>query len=173
MLPLLLAVLAADPVPVAGVWEGSIKAGAIPLKLQFTLAAKPDGTLGGDMVSLDQGAAKVPCKEVELADDTLTLKLPAIAATFTGTLAADGKTAKGSWKQGGQSFPLTLTRVDKPTTRNRPQTAQAAVPVHGRGRVVRQPGRRAQAGRHTDHAAGRRPVPGGGAGERQRAAGPG
>ena len=128
MLPLLLALLVADPPAGVGVWEGTIKPGGISLLLQFTLTAKPDGGLTGHMVSLDQGADKLPVKEATLADGKLTLNLPAIRGTFTGTLAADGKSVKGDWKQAGTTFPLTLTRTDKPTTRNRPQLPKPPFP---------------------------------------------
>jgi pimeloyl-ACP methyl ester carboxylesterase len=128
MLLLLFALSAADPGPLAGVWEGSLKAGAIPLKLQFTLVTLPDGSLGGHLVSLDQGDAKVPFKEATLTDGKLVLKLPAAGATFTGTVTADGQTIKGDWKQGGNTLPLTLTRVEKPTTRNRPQLPKPPFP---------------------------------------------
>lgn len=130
MLPLLLALVAADPAAVAGVWEGSIKPGPIGLKLQFTLTAGPDGKLVGHMVSLDQGdgTGQVPVKEATLDGDKLTLTLPAIKATFTGTVAADGKAIRGNWKQPGGTLSLTLAKPDKPSTRRRPQSPKPPYP---------------------------------------------
>lgn len=129
MLPLLLALLLADPPPVAGAWEGVIKVqGLIPLRLQFVLAADKEGKLGGTMRSPDQSDKEGPLEAVTAADGRLDLRLPGNRGRFTGTLSADGKTAKGEWKQGGQTFPITLKWAAKLAERRRPQTPKPPYP---------------------------------------------
>jgi pimeloyl-ACP methyl ester carboxylesterase len=106
----------------AGLWEGPLKVGAVELRLGFAITAKPDGSLTATMDSIDQGAKDIPIDKVDLADKKLTLELPKLKASFTGTIAADGTTIKGEWKQGGLTLPLELMRVEKFSTVRRPQT---------------------------------------------------
>jgi pimeloyl-ACP methyl ester carboxylesterase len=117
----------AKPAP-AGVWEGPLKVGPLELRLAFHVKKADDGKLSATMDSIDQGAKGIPCGEVAAAEKKLTIDVPKLKASFAGDLSADGQTAKGDWTQSGQSFPLELKRVEKPSTLNRPQLPKKPYP---------------------------------------------
>lgn len=116
------------PSPV-GIWLGTLKVGVIDLRLAFDLSEK-DGKLGGKLNSLDQGRVELPLKTVAFKDGKLTLQLGdgTAGATFEGKLSDKGDAVEGEFKQGGQTFPLKLERIEKLPTSNRPQTPKAPFP---------------------------------------------
>lgn len=125
----LLALMFADPPPVAGAWEGIIKVQAlIPLRLQFVITADADGKLGGTMRSPDQSNAAIKLGAVTATDGKLDIRVPANGGRFIGTVSPDGKTAKGDWKQSGQSFPMVLKWSQKLSVQNRPQIPKPPFP---------------------------------------------
>jgi hypothetical protein len=113
---------------IAGLWEGALKVGATELRLGFNLAAKPDGSLSGTMDSIDQGAKDIPIDKITFADKKVTLEFSKLKASFAGTMADDGKTIKGEWKQSGLTLPLELKRTEKRTEVRRPQTPKKPYP---------------------------------------------
>src|SRR4051812_11693169 len=66
-----------DPKGVEGLWEGTLKTGAIELRLGFKINKNKDGKLTATLNSPDQGAKDVPLPDVTFADAKLTLGLPA------------------------------------------------------------------------------------------------
>ncbi|MFO0848617.1 MAG: alpha/beta hydrolase [Gemmataceae bacterium] len=138
-LPLLVALSAAfaddppkkadPPKPKAvAVWEGPLTAGAIELRMIFNILEATDGKLSATLDVPDQGAKGVPCGEVKQADGKLVIQAPLLKGKYEGKLSADGKTAVGEWTQSGQTFKLTLTRVEKATEVRRPQTPKPPFP---------------------------------------------
>ena len=130
--PLLLAAQPPKPAPdtktVAGNWEGTLKVGAVELRLAFKLKPAGEGTLTGTMDSIDQGAKDIPIETATFADGKLTLDFPKLKASFEGTLSEDGKVVAGKWKQSGLSLPLELKRVEKVSELRRPQTPKPPFP---------------------------------------------
>jgi pimeloyl-ACP methyl ester carboxylesterase len=104
-----------QPPDVVGNWQGTLKAGAIGLRIVLHVAKADDGSLKATMDSLDQGANGMVVTSMSLDASTLTFALTSIGGSFTGKVAADGASIEGTWTQGGQGLPLTLTRV-KPGT---------------------------------------------------------
>lgn len=123
-------ILAADPPPkgIEGIWEGPLKAGAIELRLAFKIATDKDGKLTATMDSIDQEAKGIACPEVAFADGKLTIGIPKIKATYTGTLSESGQSLKGSFVQSGAKMSLDLRRVEKVSTMNRPQHPKKPYP---------------------------------------------
>jgi pimeloyl-ACP methyl ester carboxylesterase len=118
---------------VVGSWQGRLNAGGASLRLRFHVAQDDDGALTATMDSPDQGATGLPLSGVKLDGRTLTLRLPGAApGTYRGTLADDGQTLEGTWRQSGQTFPLDLTRMDEADTGetglNRPQHPEPPFP---------------------------------------------
>lgn len=97
--------------PVVGEWLGTLSAGSLTLRLGFSIRARPDGSLEGDVDSFDQGALNLPADSVRLTGDTLRMVLVQIRARYVGVLSADRRSIVGAWIQGG-SLPLTLARAD-------------------------------------------------------------
>jgi uncharacterized protein len=103
---------------VEGVWLGTLKVDDQELRLGFTVTAK-DGKLTATLNSIDQGADGIPIKEVTIQDGTVRFALPAIKASFEGKINKEATEIAGEWKQSG-TYPLTLKRVDKLPTVNKP-----------------------------------------------------
>ena len=115
-------------VPVAGTWEGPLKAPNGSFRVVFHIDANEAGALSATLDSPDQGATGIPVTKTTFSENTLEMEVAAIAGGFTGELSADGQTLTGNWRQGGMALPLTLTRTDTPTTPNRPQEPQQPYP---------------------------------------------
>jgi uncharacterized protein len=111
---------------VAGYWLGTLKLGAIDLRLGIHIEKKPDGSLAATVDSIDQGAAGVKTDSATFADQKLVLKMP--DSQYTGTLQPDGDTIKGDLEQKGIRLPLELKRQAGPVTLNRPQTPKKPYP---------------------------------------------
>ena len=95
-----------------GTWQGSLKVGAVSLRIAFNVGMK-EGALSATMDSLDQGARGIPVSKVALVDSVVTFEVKTISGIFEGKFSADGSRIDGNWKQGGGTFPLALLRMVK------------------------------------------------------------
>lgn len=119
--------LAAERLP--GLWQGTLKAGAIDLRLTLKIT-KDESQPGGfkaTLDSIDQGAKDIPFDRVTLDGRQLKLESKAIKGTFEGQLSEDGQELAGQWKQTG-SLPLTFKRAEKPLELVRPQEPKKPYP---------------------------------------------
>ena len=94
----------------AGSWQGTLEAGkSLRCVLQVT---KADSGFAGKFYSIDQGSGALATGQVSVAGGSLRLAGPSLGAKYEGKLSADGKTATGTWSQGGASLPLVLSHVN-------------------------------------------------------------
>jgi hypothetical protein len=91
-----------------GTWEGVLDVAGTKLRLKAMLKASGQ-ELKGTLDSLDQKVF-LPIDTVTINGSTVEIDLELIQASFKGTLSQDANTITGTWEQGGQSFPLTLTK---------------------------------------------------------------
>ena len=117
---------AQDP---AGLWLGVLKVGPIHLRIAYQVNRdEKDATkLTAKLISVDQGMVEVPMKTTSFVDGKLTTELPAGQIKYTGTFDNAGALV-GEYKQGTQTFPLKLERIEKLPTLNRPQTPKKPYP---------------------------------------------
>jgi hypothetical protein len=108
------ALLAQTPPSASGNWLGTLNAGGQKLRLALQIE---NGS--GAMISLDQGSAKMPIKQLDVT--ARAVKIDIGIATYEGTLDTAGRQMTGTFTQGGTSFPLTFQRVDKIEEVKRPQ----------------------------------------------------
>ena len=106
---------------IAGIWQGTLKVGAVELRLVTHITKKPDGSYTATLDSLDQGAKDLPVDTITCKDADVHLELKRIKATFEGKMKADGSEIVGDWKQSGLTFALTFKRVAKAPEVRRPQ----------------------------------------------------
>jgi uncharacterized protein len=109
------------------IWEGKLKVGVVELRLVFHLFKAKDGSYAGTMDSPDQGAKGIPLDEVSFKDDALEVKLKRAGLVVNGTKEKSGE-IKGHFKQGKQTFPITLKHVTKVQEARRPQTPHKPYP---------------------------------------------
>jgi pimeloyl-ACP methyl ester carboxylesterase len=110
------------------IWEGTLAAGAVNLRLVFHFFKQKDGSYAGTMDSPDQGAKGLVLSEVTIKDDTVHVELKSAGVVFDGKRNKEGQEISGEFKQAGRSFPLTLKRVAKASKANRPQTPARPYP---------------------------------------------
>ena len=118
-----------------GVWEGPLKVGPVELLLTFHLSSDKDGAWKASMDSIDQGAIGIPCDSVKVDGKKVTIELGKLKAQFEGTSSTSNTVLKGTFTQRGMKFPLSLNRVEKASTRKRPQTPKKPYP-YGAEEVV-------------------------------------
>lgn len=105
-----------------GIWEGPLRVGGVELFLAFRVTKEKEGQWVATMSSLDQGSMEILCDTVEVDGKKITISLPKLKASYKGVLSGVGQELKGTFEQRGMKFPLELKRVDKMSTRKRPQT---------------------------------------------------
>ncbi len=102
-----------------GTWSGKLDVQGTKLSLVFHLDEE-----NPTMDSPDQGARGIPVEFERTATGTVTFKIPSIGASYEGLWM--GKQIVGSFRQGGASFPLTLTPGEEKL--RRPQTPLGPFP---------------------------------------------
>jgi hypothetical protein len=88
----------------AGTWRGTMG----PLEIVLRFETRADGSKLGFLDVPAQGATGLAISAVTLADDQLTIAIPTVGATISGTLG--GNRIDAQWRQGQANNPLTLTR---------------------------------------------------------------
>lgn len=113
---------------VKGSWLGAISAGPIKLRLGLVVDSTTPEKLDAKLFSVDQGNAEIPVDAIKLDANKLSMQLKKIGASFQGTWNAESNEIMGNWKQGGQSFPLTLKKVAALPNLKRPQDPKKPYP---------------------------------------------
>jgi len=118
--PLVLTRTEAAPVPVSpkieptgpnditGDWNGKLKVSGLQLRLVFHIS-KTENAYSATMDSPDQGANGLPMSKAKFENNTLTVEMASAGIEYVGKL--DSGKVTGTFKQGGQSFPMVLTRA--------------------------------------------------------------
>jgi hypothetical protein len=120
--------VAAQPA-LAGNWMGTLKVGAISMRLAVSITAKPDGSYSGTLNSLDQDSTPHPFDEVSLKQNSVHLVLKKARLVIDGTLNESGTQIDGKLKQGGAALPLMFKKSDHPPeARKRPQEPHPPFP---------------------------------------------
>ena len=98
---------------IEGIWQGTLNAPGLELRVVFKICQKPDGILTATIDSPDQGSKDIPVDEITFKDGNLRLESKRIQGIFEGKIKEDGSTIKGQWQQGSGRLPLIVKRVKK------------------------------------------------------------
>jgi hypothetical protein len=100
----------ADP---SGHWEGMLQPPNMQVKVEIDLAKNGTGEFAGTFGQPAQGVKGLPLSTVAVESRSVrfVVKGGPQAATFQGTLSADGTSISGDVAQAGYSIPFTLTRT--------------------------------------------------------------
>lgn len=93
-----------------GTWQGTLHAGGNDLRAVVQITGA-DGALKGKFISIDQPGSGMTTTTLTVQGGVMKFTILGLGATFEGKLSADGKTAVGTWSQGGPAIPLTLEHV--------------------------------------------------------------
>ena len=106
---------------------GKLNVSAISLRIIFNLSAIGNDSLSVTMDSPDQGAKNIKIGPATFSNGSLRILAPMMLGEYNGTWQND-TTITGTWKQGGQTFPLDLTRLKQQFALNRPQEPKPPFP---------------------------------------------
>lgn len=104
---------------VVGNWKG--KLAAFDLTIVFNISEK-DNKLVATMDSPDQGARGIPCDQVVVNGNAVTISVSMVGGSYNGILSEDKKTIDGKWNQGGGSYDLVVGKEGIPQAKQKPQT---------------------------------------------------
>lgn len=92
-------------------WQGTLHPGQdIRLELQITKSA---GALKGKIYAVDQqGPGGIGTTSMSLDGGVLKFAVTGMDVSYEGKVSPDGKSAVGTWKQGGRELPFTLEHVN-------------------------------------------------------------
>ena len=113
---------------ITGQWNGILNVKGKQLRVVFHIN-KTDTGYSSTMDSPDQGAKGIPTTSTYFDNSTLKIAAPNLGLKYDGTLGHDS--IIGTFKQGGQSFPLNLSKekIEK-TTVIRPQEPVKPYPYY-------------------------------------------
>jgi len=121
-----------------GTWEGVLDVGAIQLRLVLVLERSPAGTVRGHMVSPDQSPDEIPVGRVDFVEGRrVRIRVGMIATTFDVEIVEDGDSFAGKFRQGFQTFDISMKKVEAPTEVRRPQEPKPPFPYRSEEVVYR------------------------------------
>lgn len=127
----------AQPPSPIGIWEGSLAAGGVRLRIALHIGAGSDRVLKATLDSIDQGVRGIPVTGVIWEAPELRLALPPLQANYVATMNEAGDTLDGIWSQSGQQLPLVMKRVERASELSRPQTPKPPFPYREQPVTVR------------------------------------
>jgi len=103
---------AAQSVPGAGHWEGSIQVPGQELKIEVDLLAAADGKWTGTISIPAQNMTGFPLSDVTVETSAVSFAMKGVPGgpQFKGTIAEGGQSIAGDFSQGGGTLPFALTR---------------------------------------------------------------
>ena len=108
---LLISLLSSIPLSsqdITGQWHGVLKVQGTQLRLVFNVSKTGTG-ISSTMDSPDQGAKGIPTTTTSFENSILKITLASAKIEYEGTLGQDNVIV-GTFKQGGQSFPMNLSK---------------------------------------------------------------
>nr|WP_315200504.1 alpha/beta fold hydrolase [uncultured Flavobacterium sp.] len=92
---------------ITGQWNGVLKVPGAQLRVVFNISKTENG-FSSTMDSPDQGAKGIPVTSTSFENSVLKFAIPSATIAYEGTLKDN--IIVGSFSQGGQSFPMNLSR---------------------------------------------------------------
>jgi hypothetical protein len=104
--------MAADPSPIVGTWEGVLDPGAQPKKrIVVHIATAQDGSLGGTIDYPDESASGALITAINYKEPVLHFESTSGQISYDGTMNKENSEIAGTWKQGAAPLSLTLKKT--------------------------------------------------------------
>lgn len=114
---------------IEGTWQGTLHVPNGPqLRTVVKITRDASGTLQSMFYSIDQGGAGLPANSTSFRDGEVKISLERINLTYTGKMAADGKSIVGEASQ-GSPLPLVLERTTAATEWTIPEPPKPTPPM--------------------------------------------
>ena len=111
----------------AGYWQGTLKAGAVSLRLVVNLKNQ-DGVPAATMDSPDENLTNLAINDLKIEDDLFSFKMKLTGAVYEGKLNEARTRIEGKWKQRGAVLPLTFIRLKEKPNFAKPQEPKRPFP---------------------------------------------
>lgn len=108
---------------ITGQWNGLLKVQGVQLRVVFNVSKSADG-YSSTMDSPDQGAKGIPVSKTSFENPNIHFEAANAGIVYDGVLKENE--IEGTFKQGGQSFPMNLSRkaIEKQTLKRPQEPAQ-------------------------------------------------
>jgi hypothetical protein len=104
--------IAAEPSPIVGNWEGTLDPGAQPKKrIVVHIAAAQDGSLSGTIDYPDESASGALITAINYKEPALHFESNSGQISYDGTMNKENSEIVGTWKQGASPLRLTLKKT--------------------------------------------------------------
>lgn len=104
--------MAAEPSPIVGNWEGTLDPGAQPKKrIVVHIAAAQDGSLSGTIDYPDESASGALITAINYQEPALHFESNSGQISYDGTMNKENSEIVGTWKQGASPLRLTLKKT--------------------------------------------------------------
>jgi hypothetical protein len=104
--------MAAEPSPIVGNWEGTLDPGAQPKKrIVVHIAASQDGSLSGTIDYPDESASGALITAINYKEPALHFESNSGQISYDGTMNKENSEIVGTWKQGASPLRLTLKKT--------------------------------------------------------------
>ena len=92
-------------------WMGTLDHRGSSLRVVVHIRPTADSTLAGTVDNIDVGCMDIHIDEAVFGKTTLRFDASIIDGSYRGRIRKDGRTIAGTWRMGGDSSPLLLSRV--------------------------------------------------------------
>lgn len=113
---------------ISGAWGGVLNVQGVRLRLVFNVSENAGG-YSSTLDSPDQGAKGIPVTSTTFDNSTLRISIASAGIQYEGTFGTDS-IITGTFKQAGQSFPLTLSKQKSEIKIQRPQEPAKPYPYY-------------------------------------------
>jgi len=104
--------MAAEPSPIVGNWEGTLDPGAQPKRqIVVHIAASQDGSLSGTIDYPDESASGALITAINYKEPALHFESNSGQISYDGTMNKENSEIVGTWKQGASPLRLTLKKT--------------------------------------------------------------
>jgi hypothetical protein len=104
--------MAADPSPIIGNWEGTLDPGAqLKKRIVVHIAAAEDGSLSGTIDYPDESASGALITAINYKEPALHFESNSGQVSYDGTMNKENSEIVGTWKQGASPLSLTLKKT--------------------------------------------------------------
>ena len=123
---------AVEDVAVPQSWRGVLEAGGVKLRLRFDISRAAEGRLRCDLISVDQGNARVQMDSCQIKGGRLVCRSKRLGIVLDGKYQEGNQQIAGTFTQAGQSFPLKLEATPPPAPRVQVETWHGTMKAGGR-----------------------------------------
>jgi len=115
---------------IEGIWVGTLKSLGIGAEIVFKISEISENKFAATMDIPLERVQEIPVDKVTFQNGNLRLEMKSMRTTFEGRIKEDFSTVEGELKQGGQSIPLVLRRVNEAPKLRRPQDPNKPYPYN-------------------------------------------